>query len=81
MIADEINQFIKDNFHLDASFELNPDLSFIDSGIIDSTGILELVSFIESTFNIQVGDEDLVPDNLDSVARIVTFIERKHAGQ
>lgn len=55
--------------------------SFLDKGIIDSTGILELVMFLEQEFKVQVADEELLPDNLDSIERLARFIERKQAAQ
>jgi acyl carrier protein len=55
--------------------------SFLDKGIIDSTGILELVMFLEQEFRVQVADEELVPENLDSIERLARFIERKQAAK
>ena len=69
-----INSFIKDN-----GAQLDDDLSFIDEGIIDSVGVLELVAFLETTFHLRVEDEELMPTNLDSVNRLVTFVESKIA--
>lgn len=51
--------------------------SLLDSGLIDSTGIFELVSFLESDFGIQVADEDIVPENFETVRRIATFVDGK----
>jgi len=51
--------------------------SFMERGIIDSTGVLELVNFIQQTFKITVNDEDLIPENLDSVNNLVCYIKRK----
>jgi len=51
--------------------------SFLDKGIIDSTGILELVMFLENEFKIHVADEELLPENFDSIDRLARFIERK----
>ena len=56
---------------------LDNDESFLEGGIIDSTGVLELVGFLESQYQITVDDQELVPANLDSVERLVQFIERK----
>ena len=53
--------------------------SFLELGIIDSTGVLELVSFVEKTFSIKVADSELIPENLDSVDSLVAFIQRKSA--
>ena len=56
---------------------LKSDDSLLDQGIMDSTGVLELVAFIEQQFGISIADDELVPENLDSVNRIVEFIGRK----
>ena len=70
--------FIKDKFLLgDISMLQNDDDSFLEKGIIDSTGVLELVNFIEETYNIRVEDEELIPDNLDSLNKIVSYVEKK----
>lgn len=53
------------------------DESLVESGVIDSTGILELIEFLESTFGIKVGDDETVPENLDGVERIVAYLQRK----
>ena len=51
--------------------------SFMEKGIINSTGVLELLQFIEETFEITVEDEEVIPDNLDSLNKLVSFVERK----
>jgi acyl carrier protein len=56
---------------------LNDNDSFLESGIIDSTGILELVSYIEDEFKINVKDEELIPDNFDSVSKLASYITTK----
>jgi acyl carrier protein len=74
-----IRSFITTNFYVAEGMELLGDTSLLDSGIIDSTGVLEVISFLESEFGIQVADADMVPDNLDSLGRLVAFVERKKA--
>ncbi|MEK6749936.1 MAG: acyl carrier protein [Pseudomonadota bacterium] len=59
---------------------INPDDSFLAKGIIDSTGIMELIFFIEDQFGVKISDEEMIPENLDSVTRIVKFVARKKAG-
>ena len=54
-----------------------PEQSFLQAGVIDSTGVLELVAFVESTYAIKVGDDELVPENLDSVANLAAFVAKK----
>ena len=74
----EIRNFIVENFLFgDESQPLPDDLSLIENDLVDSTGILELVGFIEEHFGVKVEDADLVPANLDSIGRIVAFIGRK----
>jgi acyl carrier protein len=57
--------------------ELTDSGSLLELGIIDSTGVLELVGFLEEKFNIQVDDSDLVPENLDSIDNLIKFLDRK----
>ena len=79
-IREKVRAFISKNFYLPDPSALADDTSFLDGGIVDSTGILEVVAFLEDTFKIQVGDEELVPQNLDSVGAIVAFVQRKQGG-
>ncbi len=75
-----IRAFIVENFLFgDNSQPLAADLSLIDNDLIDSTGILELVGFLEERFAISVADADIVPANLDTIDRIAGFIARKQA--
>ncbi len=77
-IKDQVSAFVRETFLVgDDTVELKSDESLIDKGVIDSTGVLELVSFIEETFDIKVEDEDLVPENLDSLDRVSEYIHRK----
>jgi acyl carrier protein len=75
-----IRGFIQENFMMgqDANALSNED-SFLDSGIIDSTGVLELIGFLEDGFGIQVADAEMIPANLDSIANLVRFIASKQA--
>jgi acyl carrier protein len=74
----QVRKFIFDNFLFDASEEdLGNDDSFLDQGIIDSTGVLELVEWLEDTFDITVDDEELIPENLDSVNQLAAFVAKK----
>ena len=72
-----IRQFIVENFLFGEDGNLKQETSFLESGIIDSTGILELVSFLEEKFEISVADEELVPENLDSIANVVAYLQKK----
>jgi acyl carrier protein len=83
-IKNEIRAFIIENFLFgDESRPLGDELSLIENDMIDSTGILELVSFLEERFGITLADAEIVPANLDSVTRIAAFVARKRetAGQ
>ena len=73
-----IRRFIEDNFVLfDPSRPLGDHDSLLDAGIVDSTGVLELIAFLEDTFGIALVDEELVPDNLDSIHRIAELVGGK----
>ena len=63
----------------DNGFQLSDDASFLEEGIVDSTGVLELVMFVEEEFNVTVQDDEVVPENFDSVSRLSTYISRKTA--
>lgn len=76
-MRERIRQFIEKNFYLAEGTAFADDASLLDLGIIDSTGVLELVSFLEESFSIRVEDDELVPANLDSVANMVAYVERK----
>ena len=73
-----VTSFIVDNFLFGNAAEAPaPATSFMETGLIDSTGVLELVAFVESTYAIKVGDDELVPENLDSVANLAAFVAKK----
>ncbi|MBU1087124.1 MAG: acyl carrier protein [Candidatus Omnitrophica bacterium] len=79
-IKPTIKEFIINNFLMGAdSANIQNDTSFLEEGVIDSTGILELVEFIQETFTITIEDEELIPDNLDSIDKAASFIQRKQA--
>jgi acyl carrier protein len=76
-MKDKIRTFIVENFLFGQDEGLNDDSSFLDEGIIDSTGILELVNFLEEEFSVTVDDEELIPENLDSIINVVGYLEKK----
>jgi len=76
-VAHKISSFITTSLLLDASRDIAGTDSFLEAGIIDSTGVLELVQFLEETWNISVKDEEMVPANLDSLAKLEAFVKRK----
>ncbi len=73
-VSDRIRAFIRDSFFVE---DVSEEESFLQSGIIDSTAMLELVGFLEQEFDIEILDEELVPENLDSLARAAAFVLRK----
>jgi acyl carrier protein len=74
---DKLKTFIIENFLFGSEDGLKDETSFLEEGIIDSTGILELVTFLEEEFSITIEDEELVPENLDSINNVTAFMERK----
>jgi acyl carrier protein len=76
----QIRDFLAANFYITDKAILRDDTSLLDQGIIDSTGVLEVVGFIEQTFGISVEDSELRPENLDSIQGIAHFIARKRNG-
>ena len=74
---DKVRTYIVNNFLFGNSEKLTNSTSLLEAGIIDSTGILEIVQFVEETFQIKVNDDELLPENLDTVEAISRYIERK----
>ncbi len=72
-----VRNFILENFLFGTDDELENSTSFLEEGIIDSTGILELVSFLEEIFEITIEDEELIPENLDSIDNVDRYIRKK----
>jgi acyl carrier protein len=76
----ELRSFLAENFLLGEEFRGLPgSASLIEAGIIDSTGVLELVGFLERTYGLHIADDELVPENLDSIDRVVRFVESKRS--
>jgi acyl carrier protein len=74
-----VRDFIQENYLLDGSNDLSDEDSLLERQVMDSTGVLELVSFLEETFGVKVEDDELVPENLDSIARIAQFVRQKRS--
>ena len=72
-----VKEFIIENFLFGEEVQLELDTDFFDKGIIDSTGVIELVSFIEEKFNISVDDDELIPENLSSLKKVDLFLQKK----
>jgi acyl carrier protein len=80
----ELRAFIVENFLFgdeSAPFTFSDDDSFQERGIVDSTGILELVCHLQERYAVDVADDELVPDNLDSLTKVARFVERKRQQQ
>jgi acyl carrier protein len=75
--AKEIKDFVVANFLFGEAGSLNDDTSFLSSGIVDSTGMLEMIMFLENTFDVKIEPAEMVPENLDSINRIVQFLTKK----
>ncbi len=79
-IADQIRQFVAETILFSENgFDYSDDTSFLDEGIIDSTGVVELVLFVEETYKFAVDDDDIVPDNFDTVNNLVRYVEEHTA--
>ena len=77
-IGTAVRHFIAENFLFREDVESIPeDASFLEAGIIDSTGVLELVCFLETTYGIQVADDEMLPENLDSIRAVSAYERRK----
>ena len=73
----KIREFIVENFLFGSDEGLTDDASFLEEGIIDSTGVLELVNYLEEEFSITIDDEELIPENLDSINNVMTYLVKK----
>lgn len=72
-----VKDFIIENFLFGDGDGVDEDTSFLEEGILDSTGVLELITFLEKEFSIKVNDEELIPENLDSINLVAAFLEKK----
>jgi acyl carrier protein len=76
-VESKIRAYIAENFLFGDAGQLGVDDSFLDKGIIDSTGILEIIMFLEEEFGVKVADNEMLPENLDSIGNIGRFIAKK----
>ncbi len=77
-VRQQVRAFVADNYqYREGAASLADSDSFLMNGIIDSMGILELVTYVEEAFGIRVADDEVVPDNLDSIAGVSNFVKRK----
>jgi acyl carrier protein len=80
-IKNTLNQYISDTFiKSQTNKNLTDTDSFFENDIIDSTGVLELVLFLEETFHFRVEDEEIIPENLDSICRLIAYVQSKTTG-
>ncbi len=80
-MTDQVRQFVVSNYLFGRENGLSDSDSFLESGIIDSTGILELIGFIEKTFAIRVENDELIPENLDSIEKVAAYVRSKLNGR
>jgi acyl carrier protein len=78
-LKQEVRGFVVETFLFGQAGDLGDGTSFLEKGIIDSTGVMELIAHLEKTYGIKVEDTDLVPENLDSIDAVASFLERKLA--
>lgn len=78
-IKNEVRHYILENFLMGQGGDYADDASFMDSRLLDSTGFLELMHFLEDTYGIKVEDQEMTPDNLDSLDAIASFVTGKRA--
>lgn len=76
-LKNQIRSFIESNFLVDATTSLKDDDSLLQLQIVDSTGFLELIHFLESDFGLKVADDEMVPENLETIDNIAQFVARK----
>ncbi len=79
-IETSVRAFVIENFLFGDGAGLEEKTSFLQSGVIDSTGILELVGFLEEEFSLVIHDEELVPENFDSILQVSAYLRRKQQG-
>lgn len=72
-----VREFIAENFLFRADVDISDNQSLLEGGVIDSTGVLELIAFLESTYGIRIADEEIIPENLDSVDNMTHYLARK----
>ena len=78
-IGSEIRDFVVMNFLFGKGDDLSDEESLLENGVIDSTGVLELVSYLQERFEIHIEDDEIVPANLDSIRNLVEYVGRKSA--
>lgn len=80
-IKNRVQAFILSNFYVTDASSLTESTPLLATGIVDSTGVLEVVAFLEEQFDIKVQDDEMLPENLDSIAQIAAYVKRKRDAQ
>lgn len=78
-IEERVRGFVLEHFYVSDAAELTDEVSLIDSGYVDSTGMMEIILFLEGEYAIHIEDHETVPENLESIAQIATFVARKQS--
>jgi acyl carrier protein len=78
-VQERVRQFIAENFYVTDPSDLGDSVSLINSGLVDSTGMLEVISFLEAEYGIRVAEQETVPANLETIGNIAAFVARKRA--
>lgn len=76
-IRNKVRKFIETNFYVADPASIDDESSLLDKGIVDSTGVLEVIAFIEVEFGLRVLDREVLPENLGSIAAIASYVDRK----
>ena len=81
LISNDIRRFVVENFLSERAGNLQDQDSFLEKGLIDSTGVMELIAFLEERYSITVEDQEVVPENLDSIANVAAYVSKKLNGR
>ena len=76
-VSERVRQFVVENFYVPDPAEIQEETSLVTTGVIDSTGMLEMIAFLEQEFGIRIADHEMTPANLESIARIDAFVAQK----
>lgn len=80
-VQQRVKQFVVENFYVSDPSEIGDDTSLIATGLVDSTGMLEVIAFLEGEYGIRIRDQEMAPENLETIGRIAAFVARKRAAR
>jgi len=80
-VKNKVRQFLRDNLVMGGDVAIADGTSFMEAHILDSTGFIELITFVEETFGVAVDEEEMLPENFDSLANIDGYLARKRAAK